>query len=284
MHQKYKGLLWILGWCVTFTCGVTTSKFLSCSTNNFTLFCVRYLCGMLFFLPVFLPKLSGLNKLKSSPWLHVARALCIGASSLLTYQTYRNLPLAIATSVGFTGPLLASSFGMIFLKEKLSQPKIFALLLGYLGVLFIVQPRYMNLDMHYIFTGIGACILASSANTLARKLSYKDSAIIIMLTSTLILGGVALVGFCIFNEPINDTDLLLLLAVGVFGSLSQFAYIKAVSFAEVSFISPFEYTRLLLAVPVGYFAFGESVNIGQAFGMLLITAGCLYLSGKKVVS
>ncbi len=238
----------------------------------------------MFFLPVFLPKLSGLNKLKSSPWLHVARALCIGASSLLTYQTYRNLPLAIATSVGFTGPLLASSFGMLFLKEKLNQPKIFALLLGYLGVLFIVQPRYMNLNMHYVFTGLGACILASSANTLARKLSYKDSAIIIMLTSTLILGGVALVGFCIFNEPISDTDLLLLLAVGVFGSLSQFAYIKAVSFAEVSFISPFEYTRLLLAVPVGYFAFGESVNLGQAFGMLLIVAGCLYLSGKKVVS
>ena len=284
MHPKYKGLLWILGWCVTFTCGVTTSKFLSGSTNNFTLFCVRYLFGMLFFLPVFLPKLSSLNKLQASVWLHITRALCIGASTLLTYQTYRNLPLAIATSVGFTGPLLASSFGMLFLKEKLSQPKILALILGYLGVLFIVQPRYMNLDMHYIFTGLGACILASSANTLARKLSNKDSAILIMLTSTLILGSIAFVGFCISNEPIHNADLLLLIAVGIFGSLSQFAYIKAVSFAEVSFISPFEYTRLLLAVPVGYFVFGESVNIGQAFGMLLIIVGCLYLSGKKVVS
>lgn len=282
MQQRYKSLLWILGWCVTFTCGVTTSKFLSGDTNNFTLFCVRYLCGMLFFLPVFLPKLSGLTQLKSSPWLHTMRALCIGASTLLTYQTYRNLPLAIATSVGFTGPLLASSFGMLFLKEKPSQSKILALILGYLGVLFIVQPRYINLDMYYVFTGLGACILAGSANTLARKLSYKDPAMVIMLTSTLMLGSVAAAGFFIFDEPIHQPDLILLMLVGIFGSLSQFAYIKAVSFAEVSFVSPFEYTRLLLAVPIGYFIFTEALNMGQIFGMLLIIAGNLYLLGKKI--
>jgi drug/metabolite transporter (DMT)-like permease len=171
---------------------------------------------------------------------------------------------------------------MLFLKEKPSQSKILALILGYLGVLFIVQPRYINLDMYYVFTGLGACILAGSANTLARKLSYKDPAMVIMLTSTLMLGGVAAAGFFIFDEPIHQPDLILLMLVGIFGSLSQFAYIKAVSFAEVSFVSPFEYTRLLLAVPIGYFIFTEAVNMGQIFGMLLIIAGNLYLLGKKI--
>ncbi len=282
MQQKHKGLLWILGWCVTFTCGVTASKFLSVGTSNFTLFCVRYLFGMLFFMPVMLPKLSNLGKLQSPPWLHVVRALCIGASSLLTYQTYRNLPLAIATSVGFTGPLLASSLGILFLKEKPNQPKILALILGYLGVLFIVQPHYMPFDVYYVFTGIGACILAGSANTLARKLSHKDPALVIMLTSTLILGTIASVGFFVFDEPINTHDLLFLIIIGLFGSISQFAYIKAVSHAEVSFVSPFEYTRLLLAVPIGYFIFSEVVNCGQLFGMILIIAGSLYLSNKSM--
>ncbi len=280
MQAKHKSLLWILGWCITFTCGVTTSKFLSESTGNFTLFCVRYFCGMLLFMPIFLPKLPNLARVRSSLGLHITRALCIGASTLLTYQAYRNLPLAIATSVGFTGPLLASSFGMLFLKEKISQPKVLALIIGYLGVLFIVQPHDANLGLYYVFIGLSACILAGSANTLARKLSYKDSALAIMFTSTFLLGCVALIGFFVMNEPINKPDLIFLCLVGFFGSLSQFAYIKAVSFSEVSFVAPFEYTRLLLAVPVGYLLFGEEINLGQVFGMLLIIIGSLDLSKK----
>lgn len=281
MPQKTKGLFWILCWCITFTCGVTTSKFLSGTVDNFSLFCVRYLCGLLFFMPIFMPNFPALKKVESPLWLHLIRAACIGASSLLTYQTYRNLPLSIATSVGFTGPLLASSFGIIFLREKPGHAKILALVLGYVGVICIVQPHYIPLDMYYIFTGIGACVLAGTANTLARKISYKDPAIVIMLTSTLLLATIAGIGLYIQGLPINSHDLKLLAFVGLFGSLSQFAYIKAVSHAEVSFVSPFEYSRLLLAVPLGYFMFGESINSGQLFGMVLIIAGSLYLSRRS---
>ncbi|MCE2716958.1 MAG: DMT family transporter [Pseudomonadota bacterium] len=281
MQNKHKGLLWILGWCVTFTCGVTISKFLSTSTSNFSLFCIRYFCGLLFFLPIFIPQVTTLAKVKSNPWLHVIRALCIGASTLLTYQSYRNLPLAIATSVGFTGPLLASSFGMIFLKEKINHFKITALIAGYLGVLFIVQPHNTDLNLYYVFIGINACILAGFANTLARKLSYMDPALAIMFSSSFILGLIASIGFFTADMPENCFDLFLLCLVGLCGSLSQFAYIKAVSFAEISFIAPFEYTRLLLAVPIGYVLFGESINIFQVFGMTLIIFGSLYLSRGK---
>jgi len=280
MQQKHKGLLWILIWCLTFTCGVSTSKFLSASTSNFGLFCVRYLSGMMFFMPFLLPKLAQLSKVKSSIWLHLARAACIGVSSLLTYQTYRNLPLAIATSIGFTGPLLAASLGMFLLKEKPTPAKIIALTLGYTGVLFIVQPTYAPLNI-YILTGLGSCILAGLANTLARKLSQRDPALMIMLTSTLTLGCIGLIGFFTLSETLNNHDLKLLLLVGLFGSFSQFAYIKAVSHAEVSFVAPFEYTRLLIAVPIGYFVFTEVVNQGQIFGMLLIVVGSLYLSKKS---
>lgn len=280
MQSKHKSLLWILGWCVTFTSGVTISKFLSTDTSNFTLFCIRYFCGILFFFPVFISNLPSITAIKSPIWIHIIRSLCIGASTLLTYQSYRNLPLAIATSVGFTGPLLASSFGMIFLKETINQAKVIALILGYLGVLFIVQPHSSEVNLYYVFIGISACILAGSANTLARKLSYTDPAIVVMFTSTAFLGAMALIGLLVTEITPKLTDLFLLCLVGLCGSLSQFAYIKAVSLAEVSFIAPFEYTRLLLAVPIGYIMFGETVNVYQIGGMVFIISGCVYLSRK----
>ena len=280
MQHKFNGLLWVLIWCLTFTCGVSTSKFLTTSTSNFGLFCIRYLSGMLFFAPFFIKKMPKIKKLGSPLWQHLARAACIGAASLLTYQTYRNLPLAVATSIGFTGPLLAGSFGIFLLKEAPTRAKIMALILGYIGVLFIVQPTYAPLSI-YVFTGLGACILAGIANTLARKLSQNDSAIMIMLTATITLGIIATCGIIFRDEGINHNDLKLLLLIGLFGSFSQYAYIKAVSYAEVSFVAPFEYTRLLIAVPLGYFMFSETINLGQIFGMLLIVIGSIYLSRDK---
>lgn len=280
MQHRLNGLLWVLIWCLTFTCGVSTSKFLGESTSNFGLFCMRYFSGMLFFTPFFISRIKDIKKVQSPLWQHLARAACIGSASLLTYQTYRNLPLAVATSIGFTGPLLASSFGITLLKEPPTRAKIMALIFGYIGVLFIVQPSYEPLSI-YVFTGLGACTLAGVANTLSRKLSQNDSAIMIMLTSTITLGAIALCGFLFLDECINPDDLKLLLLIGLFGSFSQFAYIKAVSYAEVSFVAPFEYTRLLIAVPLGYFMFSEMINYGQVCGMVLIVIGSIYLSRDK---
>lgn len=280
MQHKFNGLLWVLIWCLTFTCGVSTSKFLTQSTGNFGLFCIRYLSGMLFFAPFFMSNLSKIKRVKSPLWQHLTRAACIGGASLLTYQTYRNLPLAVATSIGFTGPLLAASFGIFFLKEPPTKAKILALVFGYIGVLFIVQPSYEPLSI-YVLTGLGACTLAGTANTLSRKLSHNDSAIMIMLATTITLGTIAVCGMFFLNETINNNDLKLLLLIGMFGSFSQFAYIKAVSYAEVSFVAPFEYTRLLIAVPLGYFMFSEAINLGQIFGMVLIVIGSVYLSSEK---
>jgi drug/metabolite transporter (DMT)-like permease len=279
VNDKRKGLFWIICWCVAFTCGVSISKLLSSSTNNLSLFCVRYLTGFFFFLPVFIPHLKPLPKFKAGIKLHILRAVCIGCSTLLTYQTYRHLPLAVATTIGFTGPLLAASFGIIFLKEKPSIAKAVALISGYLGVIFIVQPGYIPFNF-YILTGLGMCTLASIANTLARYISNYDTPIIIMISSTVILATVALFGALFGPTNIAANDLKLLIMVGMFGSFSQFSYIKAVSSADVSYVAPFEYTRLLLVVPIGYFFFQEVINLGQWLGMCLIVIGSIYLSKK----
>lgn len=197
----------------------------------------------------------------------------------MTYQTYRHLHLAVATTIGFTGPLLAATFGILILKEKPTMPKIIALVCGYLGVIFIVQPGYMPFNF-YILTGIGMCVLASSANTLAKYISRYDEPLIIMISSTIILASLALIGIIFGPINIEPNDLKLLIMVGMFGSFSQFSYIKAVSYADVSYVAPFEYTRLLLVVPIGYFLFNELINLGQWIGMSLIVFGSIYLSKK----
>ena len=124
------------------------------------------------------------------------------------------------------------------------------------------------------------CTLASIANTLARYISTYDNPIIIMISSTVILATVALFGVLFGPTNIAASDLKLLIMVGMFGSFSQFSYIKAVSSADVSYVAPFEYTRLLLVVPIGYFFFQEVINLGQWLGMCLIIIGSIYLSKK----
>ena len=78
----------------------------------------------------------------------------------------------------------------------------------------------------------------------------------------------------------NTTDTLLLMGMGVLGAFSQIAYITALRYASPGFLGPFEYSRLVIAVPIG-------LGLGDAFpgqqeiiGILTIVGATLYLSWK----
>ncbi len=257
---------------------MVVAKYLDSGTSHIQVFAVRYIVGFVYFLPFFALSANKPNfTLKTKKiYLHILRAISISFATFFTYMTYRNLNLAVATTVGFTGPLIASAIGILIMREKLNAPKTIALVAGYVGVFLIVQPGIIPFSW-YIVTGFAACAFAAIAISLSKQLSHTDSAEKIMMYSTSIL---ALVGCIIvaFQGFMPWDQLKLLLVMGATGTFSQFAYIKAVSLADVSFVSPFEYTRLLLTVPAGYFIFGETLNMGQLAGMVVIVFGSYFLS------
>jgi len=271
-----KSILWALAWGVFFSLTMSLVKFLSNNIAPLTLVMVRISFGFLFFSPFILK--AGIQQLKTQKFfLHFLRASFISLAMLCTYYTYAHLPLALATSVGFTGPLITVLLSSFIFRERISLWQWFALILGYLGVLMMIQPQSFVFNIAILVAllgnGVTSCVVL-----LTKYLSKTENTVQIMAYSTslsfLLIGSI----FVWTTSFPNQEDLFLLAIGGGLGLLSQFCYIQALKYGQPSIIAPFEYIRLVIMIPLGYFLFGESISLLTLCGSLVIIATTYYMT------
>lgn len=252
---------------------------------------LRACFGLAFFSPLFIKE--GLAIFKSTNYtLHLVRIFYMSLAMGGTYFTYANLPFTVATSIGFTGPIFTAVLSYFILRDRLKIGQWLAIFTGYIGVLLIVNPTgEIN---NTIYVAIFANIVTGLNLIYARKLTAIDSR-----NTIVIIGNIGVIitsgTWSLFHWVIhayhnslvnltwqlpNTTDTLLLMGMGFLGAFSQIAYITALRYASPGFLGPFEYSRLVIAVPIGL-ALGDAFPGQQEIiGILTIVGATLYLSWK----
>lgn len=280
ISPKLIGAGFMLLWALSFSSAMAFAKTLSPEIDSIIILFMRYFFGLIFFSPfVFQAGVKGFAT--SRPALHLTRVLCVGLAMGCTYYAYRNLPLALATSIGMTGPLFTTILSMFFLKDSVSLPKWVFIIFGYLGVLVMVRPHEIPISMG-VWVELLANLFAALAIICTKLLSRTESTLKIMLytntVTTLIAGIVAL---SVWETP-GTSDLVTLMIIGGLGVFSQFCMVSSLQYANPSFLAPFEYTRMCFAIPVGYLAFQELPTIWTIFGSLMIIAATYGLTRLEV--
>lgn len=74
------------------------------------------------------------------PKLAFGRALLLSMNTLLIYYAFSALPLAEAYVLGFSSPIFVAIVAFIMVGERLSLRGWFGVLLGFAGVIWILQP------------------------------------------------------------------------------------------------------------------------------------------------
>lgn len=270
ISPKLIGAAFMLLWALSFSAAMSIAKTLSPEVDSVIVLFMRYFFGLVFFSPfVFQAGFKGF--VTSRPLLHLIRVLCVGAAMACTYYAYRHLPLALATSIGMTGPLFTTVLSLLFLRDSVSLSKWGLILFGYLGVLVMVRPHEMPSG---IGIGVGIEILANVFAALSiicvKVLSRTESTLTIMLyanTATTFIAG--LIAFSVWKMP-SESDVLALVLIGGLGVFSQYCSVSSLKHANPSYLAPFEYTRLCFAVPVGYLFFQEIPTLWVYCGSLMI--------------
>jgi drug/metabolite transporter (DMT)-like permease len=229
---------------------------------------IRSLFGLLFSLPFLMrnPK----NILYSNQYaLHGIRIMLSASAMLCTYYTYRHLPLTLATSLGMTGALFTTVLAVMILKDKVDGIKWLCVLVGYLGTLFIIQPRSIALEIG-IITALLANFFAGCSTVITKILSRKDSNLTIISYTN--LGLTSIFGFLSYPhwQLLGWRDMSLLASCGVLGLSAHYCYLAALKKASPSFLAPFEYTRLLFAFSIGFLFFRELPNLYTILGSTMI--------------
>lgn len=229
------------------------------------------------------------------PLLATARVLIFFTGFLCFYFALGKMELAEATSLFFISPLFITIFSKIIFKTEIGVYRISAIIVGFIGVLFIVKPNPKEFNLVALLPIISAATYSLSM-MIAKYTRGKDTVFQQMLH--LYWGSAALAFVFWLLIPLielqpsqsknleylirdwtfyNDFVVWALLAIGVIGSAGMLLLTSAYRIASPPVIAPFEYVMLILAIGNGFWFYSEIPDIYSILGMTLITISGLYI-------
>lgn len=243
----------------------------------------------LFAIPALLPLLAaagGWRALRTGePLGHLARTLFGLGGMFGAFYGYLHLPLATVTALGFTMPLFLTLLSVPLLGETVGPRRLAAVLVGFLGVLLMVQP--WEAAALRAAGPVAAVLAAALAWALAmisiRRLGEKgeSGAVIVMwftIGSSVLSGLIALPGW-IWPTPLQW---LLLAGTGLVSALAQVLMTEAYRRGEPSLIAPFEYSGILWTTALGGLLWGELPDRWDLAGIVVLVAAGLYIWHREV--
>ncbi len=248
--------------------------------SSFQVAFFRAAFGLLLVLPLVLPQGTRVLRAKR-PFLLLGRGIAGAVGMTAGFYAVVHMPLADATAITFTAPLFVVLLAGVFLGEAVDASRWFATIMGFIGVVLLLQPDGGMIEMAAIVALIGAMAIAT-VKLLLRSLAKQEQALTILLYTSLVMTLVTAAPAWLTWKTPAVAELALLLVVGVLANLGQYCMIRGYRLHEASKLAPLEYSRLIFAILIGAYFFAETPTSATLIGAALIIAGNLYVAlGKQ---
>ena len=232
-----------------------------------------------------------ISKIGISPWgkdkkLLVTRGLLGTLALFCIFKALELLPIAHATIIQYCYPTFTAITAWIFLKEKLTKRIFIAVILGWIGIFFVVQPQWIlfhsnELPLNAVVIAISGALLTALAYTCVRKLSRNEHPLVIVhyfplislpLTLPLVITkGVIPIGI----------EWFWLIGIGFATQLGQVWITKGLKILPAAEASSVNYTQVFFATIWGILIFAEHINEYVAIGGAFILGATLLSVSTK---
>ncbi len=195
------------------------------------------------------------------------------------------IPLSTASAILQAAPLLVTLGAATFLGEPVGWRRWAAILVGFGGVLLIIRPGTDGFDWLSLFAVQGVLGLAIrdlatrrvAATVSSLQLSFMAFLMLIPASAILLaLGGVAPVAMTISQTGLIGAAVLI-------GAVAYYGITYAMRVGEISFVTPFRYSRMIFALIIGMAIFGEDPDHLTLMGAAIIIASGLYTLWREQV-
>ncbi len=219
------------------------------------------------------------------PKLQWLRGFSVAMATICFFSSIFLMPLADATAIGFTSPMITAIFSAIFLHERTHATKWIAIFVAFGGVLMIMRPNVMELGwvallplaaaMSMAFMIIGNRAVAGTGSPLLMQFLVASLAVPFIL-------GAAFIGHFSGLEALHVgvpdwTIIARCTLVAVTASFGHWMIYMATTRASAAEIAPMTYVQLLIAVGLGIILFGDWPDLTSLAGAGIIVASGLIL-------
>ena len=240
-------------------------------------------------------------RVKSTRWVLLRNAL-IAFQFILYYAALPSVALSVAAASIYTMPLIVSVLAVLFLSENGGWKVWAGVLIGYAGVLLIVQPQH-DVFNYYVFLPLGAALLAALSNLVTKSKCVDEHPVAVGFNLNLMLLGIGVVASVlslIWSPSENNSatvDFLLrdwktmslaeytaitvmAIAFGVGSIATTYAY----QVGPIAKIATLDFTYIAFTLLWGVVLFAEIPTTTIALGIVLITIAGMLVVRKQVAS
>lgn len=222
--------------------------------------------------------------------LHIARGAfsIVGHLCFLSALASSMNPLDV-TALTYLEPIILMVVGVAYFKEKFTNVKLIMVLFSLAGAMFIIKPSLLTqgvmpkLDMNYVYIFLALIFWAMSnlaVKVLGRTEHTKAQLFYVLTFSSLLSLPLAMQEW----RPLEMWHAKYLAILAVFHLLHSVSFFKALKYADISIVMPFDYSRLLFTGLLAYVFLGQMPNEFSVVGYCLITVGGLVFIRQETIN
>ncbi|MDE0985468.1 MAG: DMT family transporter [Yoonia sp.] len=206
------------------------------------------------------------------------RAVCEGIAALGFVSALALVPISLVTTIIQASPLMVTLGAALFFGEAVGWRRWMAIMVGLIGVLIVLRPFGSAFDPIALLAVVG--VIAMSARDLAtRQITQSISTIQLSVIGFLATIPAGAVGLTLAGaSPVVPSTAVFgiwILAIAI-GVPSLYCIIAAMRIGDISFVSPFRYTRIVFGLLAGLLVFDETLDNYTLIGAAIIVASGIY--------
>ncbi len=274
-----RGAVWMVLAGFFFTAMLGVVKPASANLHPLAVAFYRHAITLFLMVPVFLRSGLPLPR-RESLGLVGLRGLLGFIATACWFYAVPNVPLADSTAINFTAPLWATIFATLILGEKVRARRWSATVVGFLGVLVVLRPGFVEIPVHLFVVLTGAAAWGVQ-HVVLRRLSQRESVSVILACHAVILCTFALGPALYFWTTPSWADAAWIVVLGVLGTLGHMCLARSFAAAEASAVLPFDYTKMPVAALIGFYAYGEALDAYTFTGAAMILGASVYIARRE---
>ena len=258
------------------------AKYLSSELPFFQITWARYFFTVFLVLPFMFFFFKNQLKWTENPKLQFYRGLTLFFANICFFYSISIISMAKALTLAFVAPLITTTLSFFFLGEKVGIRRWSAVIVGFLGILIVIRPGFIEFNLASI-AAIGTGCFYGIYLIITRKLHSTDSPLL-----TLLLTGVvgAMIGSFIVPVVWVNPSLIQwfwLTLMGLFACLGHILLIYSLKYADASKLAPFGYIEIIPNILLGYFLFSDFLDLWSFLGLFIIISSGLYVIRREYI-
>lgn len=264
---------------VLFGCMAVCIRLASSQLHAFEIAFFRNFFGFVFVLPLLFRHGPGL--LRTSKLNFYLLRCAIGIVSMLAgFWAIVNLPLAQAIALSYSTPLFVTIGAVFVLGEVVGARRWTAVIVGFLGVLVIVQPGAETFSTGSLVALLAALASANAAISIKFLSRTEHPDAIVVWTTMLWVPMSLLPALAVWETPAGITWLWIVLA-GFLGTTAHLIWTRALKLGDASMLTPLSFLQILVVAVFGYFLFDEKLDRWTVLGAAIIFGSNVYIARRE---